>query len=61
MIVGARTVDQLSDNLQAANFRLEGQALERLNAVSHLPDRYPEVMEKNIHERRDDAVRMPPL
>ncbi len=61
VIVGARTADQLSDNLQAANFRLEGQALERLNAVSHLPDRYPEVMEKNIHERRDDAVRMPPL
>ena len=58
-IVGARTVAHLDDNLQAADFRLEGEVLERLNAVSHLPDRYPEAMEKNMHERRATAVRMP--
>ena len=58
-IVGARTVAHLDDNLQAADFRLEGEVLERLNAVSHLPDRYPEAMEKNMHERRAAAVRMP--
>jgi aryl-alcohol dehydrogenase-like predicted oxidoreductase len=56
-IFGARTVEQTRDNLQAARFRLHGAALERLNTVSHLPDRYPEAMEKNMHERRDSAVR----
>ena len=59
VIVGARTVDQLGDNLQAGSFRLEGDHLERLNSVSHLPDRYPESMEKNMHERRDEALRAP--
>jgi aryl-alcohol dehydrogenase-like predicted oxidoreductase len=55
-IIGARTVDQARDNLATAAFHLEGAALEKLNAVSHLPDRYPESMEKNMHERRDSAV-----
>jgi aryl-alcohol dehydrogenase-like predicted oxidoreductase len=55
-LVGARHLEQLRDNLAAAGWRLEGEALERLNRVSHLPDRYPESMEKNMHERRDSAV-----
>ena len=58
-IVGARTLAHLEDNLQAADFRLEGDALARLNEVSHLPDRYPESMEKNMHERRAQAVKTP--
>jgi hypothetical protein len=28
-----------------------------LNAVSALPERYPLAMEKNMHERRDAAVK----
>ncbi|RIK54380.1 MAG: aldo/keto reductase [Chloroflexi bacterium] len=56
-IVGARTADQLRDNLGATGWRLEGEALETLNRVSHLPDRYPESMEKNMSERRAQAVR----
>lgn len=59
VIIGARTLDQFEDNLQAAEFKLEGEPLERLNTVSRLPDRYPESMEKNMHLRRDDAVSMP--
>ena len=59
VIVGARTLAHLDDNLQAADFRLEGEVLERLNGVSHLPDRYPEAMEKNMHERRAAGVQMP--
>jgi aryl-alcohol dehydrogenase-like predicted oxidoreductase len=58
-IVGARNIQQLEDNLQAGAFRLEGEHLQRLNDVSHLPDRYPEAMQKNMHERRDSAVQMP--
>jgi hypothetical protein len=50
-------VDQLRDNLGASGWRLEGEALDRLNRVSHLPDRYPESMEKNMSERRAQAVR----
>jgi aryl-alcohol dehydrogenase-like predicted oxidoreductase len=60
-IVGARTVEQLRDNLKAGNWRLQGEPLERLNKVSYLPDRYPESMEKDMHLRRNQAVKMPSL
>jgi aryl-alcohol dehydrogenase-like predicted oxidoreductase len=60
-IVGARTAEQLRENLGAAGWRLPDEALERLNTVSHLPDRYPTSMEKNMHERRDNAVKMSSL
>ena len=59
IIIGARTLDQFADNLQAARFRLEVELLERLNRVSHLPDRYPESMEKTMDQRRDEAVSTP--
>ena len=59
VIVGARTVEQLQDNLKAGSWRLEGEVLKRLNEVSHLPDRYPEAMEKMMRARRDNAVKMP--
>ena len=58
-IVGARTARHLQDNLQAATWSLPKEALARLNQVSHLPDRYPEAMEKSMGERRDSAVQMP--
>ncbi len=58
-IVGARTLTHLEDNIQAADFRLEGEHLQRLNDISHLPDRYPEAMEKDRDEQRAEAVQMP--
>lgn len=58
-IIGARDAAQLEQNLGAAGWRLDGEALERLNSVSRLPDRYPEAMEKSMWERRAAAVRMP--
>ena len=61
VIVGARHIGHLRDNLGAAEWRLEADALQKLNDVSHLPDRYPEAMEKNMDERRDSAVDMPRL
>ena len=61
VISGVRNTEQLRDNLGAAGWRLEGAALARLNEVSHLPDRYPEAFEKNMHQRRRDAVDMPAL
>lgn len=60
-IVGARTVSQLRDNLGATGWRLEGEWLARLNQVSHLPDRYPESMEKDMDARRNQAVAAPKI
>jgi hypothetical protein len=45
----------------ATGWRLEGGPLERLTEISYLPDRYPESFEKNMHIRRNDAIRMPYL
>lgn len=61
VIVGARTMDQLRDNLLAGSWTLEGEPLERLNAVSQLPERYPKSMEKVMVARRNNAVDMPSL
>ena len=58
-LANTRTVEHLRDNLDAAGWRLEGEPLQRLNEVSRLPDRYPENMEKNMHERRNSAVKIP--
>lgn len=58
-IIGARTPEQLKDNLGAAGWRLEGEPLERLTAVSAPAPRYPRAMEAGMRARRDEAVRMP--
>jgi hypothetical protein len=58
-IIGARTVEQARDNLKAGGWRLPDAALQRLNQVSALPPRYPKSMQANMHERRDQAVKMP--
>jgi aryl-alcohol dehydrogenase-like predicted oxidoreductase len=55
-IVGSRTAQQLADTLGSATWRLPQEASEQLSRVSHLPHRYPEAMQANMHERRDDAV-----
>lgn len=41
VIVGARTLDQLRDNLSASTITLSGEDLEALNEVSALPPEYP--------------------
>ncbi len=58
VIAGVRTMDQLQDNLGAAGWRLNAEALARLDEVSFLPPRYPESFEYNVHERRAAAVEM---
>ena len=56
VIAGARTAEQLGDNLKTGGWRMDSEAKRRLDEVSHLPDRYPESMEKDMHLRRNDAV-----
>jgi len=57
VIVGSRNAEQLDENLKTANLELDDDSLQKLTEVSHLPDRYPESMEKNMHERRNSAVK----
>jgi aryl-alcohol dehydrogenase-like predicted oxidoreductase len=57
-IVGARNSQQLEDNLQAAQWRLEDESLARLNEVSSLQERYPHSMEKHMAERRNQALKI---
>jgi aryl-alcohol dehydrogenase-like predicted oxidoreductase len=41
VIIGAKTVEQLDDNLAAVNLTLSGEEIARLDAVSDLPAEYP--------------------
>ncbi len=41
VIVGARTIEQLKDNLEAAEVTLNAEELETLDHVSRLPEEYP--------------------
>jgi aryl-alcohol dehydrogenase-like predicted oxidoreductase len=44
VIVGARTIEQLRDNLEATEVNLEASELEKLDQVSQLPEEYPSWM-----------------
>ena len=61
VIVGARNIEQLRNNLGSCQIQLTPEQIERLESVSRLPMRYPKSMEFNMRERRDKAVDMPKL
>ena len=52
VIIGARTLDQLKDNLDAAAVVLSAEELETLNQVSRLPEEYPGWMLERQKEYR---------
>ncbi|MCC6628843.1 MAG: aldo/keto reductase, partial [Chloroflexi bacterium] len=56
VIVGARTIEQLRDNLGAAEWRLPDDVRGRLSEVSQMPERYPQTGARTVHERRAAAV-----
>jgi len=60
-IAGARTAAQFTDSMGTSGWHLPCELQQRLCDVSHLPDRYPESMEKNADIRRDNAIDMPGL
>jgi aryl-alcohol dehydrogenase-like predicted oxidoreductase len=60
-IAGARTAEQLRDNLRAGGWRLPTDAREKLDMISAPPRRFPRSMEDTMHARRDSAVKMPTL
>ena len=57
LIVGPRTVAQFEKNLGAVGWQLDENILQRLNAISDLPERYPQSFEKQMLSRRNDAVK----
>lgn len=61
VIVGARTVEQLEDNIRVCHWSIPDELKARLDEVSYLPDRYPEALEKHMQKRRDDALIMPSI
>ena len=58
-IVGARDVQQLSQNLGAAGWRLDPALREALTEVSEPAPRYPQAMEGEMVQRRAAAVAGP--
>jgi aryl-alcohol dehydrogenase-like predicted oxidoreductase len=58
VILGARTPEQLADNLAAADLDLTPGQIARLDAVSALPERYPYRMQVE-YGARDDVVTAP--
>ena len=61
VIIGARNLIQLDDNLKAGSWQLNDGALKQLNEISKPKERYPKAMEKHMPSRRGDAVKMPSL
>ena len=55
--MGPRTVAQFEKNLGAVGWQLDENVLQRLNAISDLPERYPQSFEKQMLSRRNDAVK----
>lgn len=55
VIMGARTMQQLEDNLAAAEIDLNDDELARLNAVSALPELYPYRMIEHYGARTPNA------
>lgn len=44
VIIGAKRIDQLEDNLQAVDVQLTDEQLQRLDKISQLPSEYPQWM-----------------
>lgn len=55
-IVGARNVEQLSQNLGAAGWRLDPEVAQALTEVGEPAPRYPQAMEREMVRRRAAAV-----
>jgi aryl-alcohol dehydrogenase-like predicted oxidoreductase len=62
IIVGARTAEQLADNLAAATWSLTDAEMARLDEASATPPRYPYFMHRNFAgQRNPTAGWLPPI
>jgi aryl-alcohol dehydrogenase-like predicted oxidoreductase len=60
-IIGARTPEQLEDNLGAVGWKLTAEEIDRLNAVSTVPAGYPSHDARVRHPTGTGAVRRSPF
>ena len=51
VIVGARTTEQLKDNIKVSGWSIPSEYKTILDDISYLPDRYPEKIEKHMQKR----------
>ena len=57
VIIGAKTMTQLEDNLSAVTVNLSDDDLERLDEVSSLPSEYPQwMLESQVAERSPESA-----
>jgi aryl-alcohol dehydrogenase-like predicted oxidoreductase len=62
IIIGARTSEQLADNLAAATWSLSDAEIARLDEASVLPARYPYYMHRDFGQARNPvAPLLPPI
>lgn len=61
VIAGARRPEQFRDSCGASGWSLDDAHMERLDAASKIPPRYPYSMESGSDARRDNAIDMPSL
>ncbi len=55
VIIGAKSISQLDDNLNAVNIELDAEELRQLDEISRLPQEYPQWMiERQREGRRPD-------
>jgi aryl-alcohol dehydrogenase-like predicted oxidoreductase len=58
VIIGAKTPEQLADNLGASDVKLAPEHVAKLDAASAIPREYPEWMvERQNQNRRPETVR----
>jgi aryl-alcohol dehydrogenase-like predicted oxidoreductase len=57
VIIGAKRIDQLNDNIAAAEIRFTEDELQKLNAVSELPREYPGWMLERQGEYRRNQMK----
>jgi aryl-alcohol dehydrogenase-like predicted oxidoreductase len=60
IIVGARTSEQLADNLAAAQWSLSDEEITRLDDASAVPIRYPYQMHRNFGSERNPITALLP-
>jgi aryl-alcohol dehydrogenase-like predicted oxidoreductase len=56
VIIGAKTIEQLTDNLAATDLRLSAEEMSILDKVSALPPEYPEWMVERLSAERRGLV-----
>jgi aryl-alcohol dehydrogenase-like predicted oxidoreductase len=57
VIIGAKTIEQLDDNLAATGLTLTSEEMDRLDAVSKLPSEYPGWMIERQGEQSKDRLK----